>query len=343
MLREQHLAFLDRITGERAASWDLINGRWPVHAGIQLAQAGAGTLNLPGGGSVPWPEKLSGGRLKIGAGIFTAAMLLNEISSTNERRQVDDAIRRFRLDRNNAVDILAARAYVWGRNIAPFQYWSVPFSGPLNERVAIAIMRHERDNPGTLGLASRGQRDAKAAIDAIVKSVVGGASGIAAAQVFKRTSEIDPALSTDSTKARAILSIQNRSSWRAHHLIPFAVMAAQPPRFQRAVVAAGWRMDSIENLVALPANLPTYVGLPNRAVWPYHFGSHPIYSSVVTRRLSSIAGRARPPTGQPLRTELAAIESLMKDYLVTNRTKDVHPRAVSTRFESMGIPFAGSL
>lgn len=287
---------------------------------------GGGAVALPGGGSIALPERLPGGKLRIGAGIFTAAMLMNEIQNAAERHQVNDAIRRFDLDPGDAVDVLAARAYVWGRNMAPLWYWDVPTSGRLNERVAVAIMRHERDNPGTLGLAVRGQRDAKRAIDAIVKSVVAGATGIAAAQVFKRTSTVDPALSTNSTRARAILKIQNRNSFRAHHLIPFAVMAAQPRRFQLAVVAAGWRMDSIENLVALPANFPTYTSPYNRPFRPYHTGPHLIYSGVVTQRLSPISSRTPPLAGQALRAALANIEAAMKRYLLNTSDSKIHPQ-----------------
>lgn len=325
MLHEHALEFLDRITGQRAATMDMVLGRWPTGAGIHLAQAGAGTLTMPGGGSVSLPERLPNGALRMAGGIFTAAMLLNEIQRAAERRQVEAAIRQFGLDRSSAVDVLAARAYVWGRNMAPLRFWDVPYSGPVNEAVAEAIMRHERDNPGTLGLATRGQRDAQRAIDALVGAVVGGATGIAVPQVFNRTSSVDPALSTSSARARTLIAIQGMNSWRAHHLIPFAVMAAQPVRFQMAVVASGWRMDSVENLIALPANFPTYVGPFNRTRLPIHNGPHPVYSGVAAGHLRPISGRARFPAGPALRTALLAIENTMKDYLALNRAPVVHP------------------
>lgn len=120
MLHEPSLRILDALTGDRTLTMTVINGGLvgfdPPGAAISgdvriiLAQATGGeTIALPRGGI----ERLSNGALRIGGAMLTAAQLLNEISNRAARQQVQDAIRRFKLDPHEAVHVLAARAYVW--------------------------------------------------------------------------------------------------------------------------------------------------------------------------------------------------------------------------------------
>ena len=142
------------------------------------------------------------------------------------------------------------------------------------------------------------------------------AAGAGTADVYQRTSTVDPALSADSATARALLRTQLSPSWQAHHLIPFAAMAAMSVVFQTTVVSSGWRMDSAENLIALPANFPTYVGPTNATILPIHSGPHPIYQAHVQGLLNGLATRTPLLVGQALRSALASVEAAMRDYLL---------------------------
>lgn len=346
---------LNAISGSQSATLGVMTGTmWlgaelagrPLGRGgqrILLAQTATGTMNDFGGGIGRSPPRGSGatdmlprGALRLGGAVVTASMLLQELQRMAERQQVEAAMTRFGLDRAQAADILAARAYVWGRNMAPLNFWRVPYSGPVNERVAEALMRHERDNPGTLGLATSGNRSAGEAVLTVVEQALAGAPSIPAI-ALERTSAVNPALSTYSQRARGILGIAIGSqSWVAHHLIPFAVVAGLPVAFQQAIVAAGWVMDSLENLIALPANLATYLGPtnlpPNRL--PYQSSSHPLYDGDVAAALAgaAMAGPAAGAAisnlaGPALRAELLRIELQFRRALLNIvRYPYYHPR-----------------
>lgn len=128
-------------------------------------------------------------------------------------------------------------------------------------------MRYERKRPFTMTLAGRGNSAAVAAISQLVAESTAGVPDFTS-PVYQRTSAVDPALSTSSATARAILGLVTTQQWQAHHLIPFAVMAGLPLPFQQVAVAAGWKMDSFENLIALPANFPMFYA--NGRVLPVH-------------------------------------------------------------------------
>ena len=310
-------AILDGFTGSRSATMALLKGsRWPgaelagpdvsgVAAGpVRIAQgpaqAGAAVTDfgprivLPSIGDIP-VERV-GTALRIGGVLFTAAILLNEISPAATRSQVNDAIARFGLDPNQAADVLAARAYVTTRVYLPAVYLNLPWSGPVLDRTAELIMRYERERPGTMMLAGRGNPAAVAAISQLVAEGTAGVLDVPIA--VERTSAVDPALSTSSANARAILGLVAGQLWQAHHLIPFAVMAGLPTPFQLLVVAAGWKMDSLENLIALPANFATYIGPPNNTTLPMHNSAHAFYDADVRAALVPIvtAGFSFIPT-----------------------------------------------
>jgi hypothetical protein len=155
-----------------------------------------------------------------------------------EWAQIDAAMKRFGLNKADPTHLLSARAYVWGKNTAPLVFFSVPFSGPANENVAQAIGRFERDNPGTPGLATQGNQDAARAVRAVVEAALksGGGGVFAPVAVGRRSSNIDPALSTYSVRARTALGLkQGNRSWVAHHLLTFSGVAKLPPKTQKAM------------------------------------------------------------------------------------------------------------
>ena len=106
-------------------------------------------------------------------------------------------------------------------------------------------------------------------------------------------------------------------------LIPFVVMAGLPVPLQKAIVASGWSMDSLENLIPLPANLASYVGLPNLRLLPQHSGSHIDYDADVRVALISIVTSATTNGGKPLRDALKAVEELQRSRLLQ---RVYHPR-----------------
>ncbi|MUZ66387.1 PAAR-like domain-containing protein [Agrobacterium vitis] len=104
-----------------------------------------------------------------------AAEALQQLDKYREDSAVQGAAQKFGLNLSEPADVLGARAYVWGQNIAPMNYWSVPYSGAANEAVARSIMNLELEHPGTLGRAVAGNMSDKEKLDAAV------AAGLAAA------------------------------------------------------------------------------------------------------------------------------------------------------------------
>jgi hypothetical protein len=248
-------------------------------------------------------------------------MLLAAFDNARERAEVLGVISRFGLNRDDASDVLAARAYVWAHWFGPISFPNLPWSGPLHERTCEAIMRYERERPGTLGLAVRGNLAATAAISQIVDETTAGALDENLA-ILERTSSVAPALSTSSSKARTILGNPNLQSWQAHHLIPFAVMASQPVPVQQKIVAAGWVMDSAENLIALPANYATFIAPPNSRLLPQHSGSHMVYDADVRAALVPVVFGSLTMTPAALRAALMAVETQMRGWLIAGRYHD---------------------
>jgi hypothetical protein len=284
---------------------------WPGGALAGARSAASAVMRGGGGSTAAWvAEAIPKGAVRIGGAIITASAALQEVHRSQERAQVEAAITRFHLDRTNAAHILSARAYVWGHHFAPLWFWEVPFSGPVNERVAQAIGRFERDNPGTLGAATKGDPGARRAIEMLVRGSVGGRGVLAPIAIEHRTSAVDPALSATSTTARAILGIQNNQSWVAHHLITFSGVASLSVASQQAIAASGWRMDSLENLMALPANFAAYLAPPNLQTRPFHAGGHPHYNMRVSAALVGMANGHM--AGETLRAWLRLQEAMLR-------------------------------
>jgi hypothetical protein len=295
----------------------------PASGRIRLAQGTASpgvALDLPwlAGGGRGTVERLAGGSLRIGGAIVTGAMLLPELRRSAEWAQTEAALQRFGLDPGSAADLLAARAYVWGRNMAPLRYWSVPASGPQLEQVATALMRLEQAAPTTLGAAERGDPIRRAMVDEAVASALDN-------QTIERSSAVDPALSTSSTRARALAaaSAAGMQRWQAHHIIPFQVMANLPVGLQQAVVAAGWRMDSLDNVIALPADRLSFVSPPNLQRLPQHRGAHPNYDAEVASQLAPLALGYQAMTPAQISAELTRVRAFMVQRLLSG---SYHPR-----------------
>ena len=95
------------------------------------------------------------------------------------------------------------------------------------------------------------------------------------------------ALSTETAAARAVAANPRKlQDWQAHHLIPFNV--ANEPEFAPKMLQAaqaGWKLDSTENVIALPATKQAFEGPPNNGALPQHSGSHPKYDNDVRQLL----------------------------------------------------------
>jgi hypothetical protein len=346
--KESAYAILDSFTGSRNATTAMLDGTrlpgaelampdrsTPGARRAQLAQAMAGTMTdvapmagvrtFPSIGSVT-VERLASGALRVGAIEMTAASLLTELDRQRERAEVLSIIARYSLNTSEVVDILAARAYVWADNMLPMSYWSLPWSGKVHDQVAETIMYYERDHPGTAGLASRGNAAALAAIDTMVNEITAGV--LDDPNILYRTSSVSPALSTSSSRARAILATTTMQQWQAHHLIPFAVMASMPVPFQQAVVASGWVMDSAENLIPLPANLYTFLSPPNNRLWPMHNSAHPKYDADVRVALvpvlaATFSKKVSSTDFLFLRSSLKSVENFQRKNLFDGK---YHPK-----------------
>jgi hypothetical protein len=158
---------------------------------------------------------LAEGAIKLGSGqIITAAMLLGATAfeSHIERADFNDAISKFEFDPTNAADVLAARAYVWADHWAPWNY-SVPWSGPQHEAVSQSIMALELARPGTLYLASQGDRQSSRYIAAAV------ADGMQEGLISESRARPANLPATTIATARAAANLKTNDRKRAHHLI----------------------------------------------------------------------------------------------------------------------------
>ena len=253
---------IDCLTGSRAATMAMLQGDRLIgmDAPPAMMSAPAGAMILLGATAQPGAAAIPRGAVRIRGGIWTAAQVAQWIEALAERSQVWAAMSRFQLDRNSAADLLAARAYVWARNMLPMnaRYWNkVPMSGFFNDWVAEEVLRYERAHPGTAMAATQGDAAALRAIDEIVNRIAVATGAEDSPNVLERTSAVSSALSANGTRARTLLGIAGNQRWQAHHIIPFATVARLPAAAQQAIAASGWRMDSLVNLIALLTSLPS--------------------------------------------------------------------------------------
>lgn len=192
-------------------------------------------------------------------------------------------------------------------------------------------MRYEQAHPGTLGRALAGDSSARRAYDAVTADAVAHAGGVAADGAVmerRRTSAAEPRLTTDSTTARALVApATNLRNWQAHHLIPFESINTLPANVQHAIANSGWRLDSPENLIALPADANTYRAPPNSGRLPTHSGPHPTYNAEVSTRLQQLSQDAGRMAPAEIRAELNGIETVMRLRL-QDQAGTFHPRVV---------------
>lgn len=330
------ITILANLTGSRAQAYGIVNGTsWPgrldtTAGGRSNLTAVASTSPTMAGSAALAEAALRRGALSASDVAFLANAVLTGLHDRFERNAVDHAISEFHLDRNNPRHVLSAYAYVWGKYWAPTlpQFFRLPTAGDsrgLNERFARELGRYERDNPGTVFLATNGNAAAQMAIGMVLDGALSGHDVNIGLIHERRSSAVDRALSTDSAVTRTALGIENSRSWIAHHVIPFAVVRDLPVPAQKAIAAAGWRMDSPENLIALPANDPAYYGPPNLTRLPKHNSAHTQYSRDVAAALAPIAATAPQMPPAALLDQLRAVELRFKLALVANRRR-YHPR-----------------
>ena len=227
--------------------------------------------------------------------------------------------------------MFAARAYAWATTQGPWHYfwhfeYDLGFSGQVNEAFGQALMRYEREYPGTLGAAvSRNDPAAWAIIDDLLRRA--SPASVPAGMILERdrTSSVDDALSAKPSRYAARITVPVQGRWRIHHLIPFAVVAALLPDAQRAFVTAGWQLDRAQNLIALPFDQWTYENWPNFSILPRHDSAHPMYSLEVQGYVTPIAAHATAISPMRLLAELTALETALKAHLL-RRLRRIHPR-----------------
>ena len=96
-------------------------------------------------------------------------------------------------------------------------------------------------------------------------------------------------------------------------------MASLPPNVQLAFVNVGWRMDDLNNLMALPANMVLYNSLP-APKGPVHNSAHTRYSRDVTTFLAASVVPAALAHSPMLLAQLRATEATFRARLLTMRT-----------------------
>jgi YD repeat-containing protein len=187
----------------------------------------------------------------------------------------------FYLNNDNMTSRAAASAYIWTYDAANSDH-------PRNHVAAAeAAMWFAIQNP-------QGWQNYVMRSEPIASEIVGRLMRDAVANPDNRRalSSVSPALNTYSRRIRNILIIANATRglqhWEAHHIIPVAEVYRLPRNVQAAMARAGWRVDSLENLIALPADPVTYRSAPNLTTLPYHQGSHPHYSLDVRARLLAV-------------------------------------------------------
>lgn len=126
--------------------------------------------------SIPLPKTIPAPPRGLLLGL--TAEMMQQLDKYRAEQAVQSAAQQFGLDLANPADVLGARAYTWGKNMAPMAYWKVPYSGAANEAVARSIMNLELQHPGTLGRAVAGNlEDKKKVDDAVAAGLAAAAAG----------------------------------------------------------------------------------------------------------------------------------------------------------------------
>lgn len=272
-----------------------------------------GSLDIFAANPTSWANLkwLADGSLELGSGqIVTAAMVLSALDQSRAREAVSAAIAKFGLNPTHTADVLAARAYVWAENFAPQKFLDVPWSGPQLESVRQSIMLLELARPGTLYFALKEDQKSAAYLNLAAQN---GLSDTAVLESRIRPKNAPKALQTTSESARAVLGLQPNDKMQAHHLVPVNIIA---DNLSLATLAskAGWRTDSLDNLIALPADQKTQASYFAKTgiVLPIQSTSHPRYDVQTQEeiwRLELNVGGAHTPLEACAIMEAVAIEN----------------------------------
>ncbi|HVJ51374.1 MAG TPA: Tox-REase-5 domain-containing protein [Aliidongia sp.] len=147
---------------------------------------------------------------------LSGAAILDAMDRARERGEVEAALKKFDLDPASSRNVLAARAYVWGKNIAPMHYFNVPWEGPVSDAVAIALMGNELEHPGMLGMATQGEPEAQAAIDKLVQETV---EPVPPEEAEQESDDDEPRLCPRPEKKIEAMSDESRLyQWQITHL-----------------------------------------------------------------------------------------------------------------------------
>lgn len=219
----------------------------------------------------------------------------------------------YEINPENRTNMIAAGAYIWTYDAANSDH-------PRNNVFAAeAAMWFARDNPvGWDNYLRRGEPQASAIVSTLMRDAVANPDN------SRAVSSVSPALASYSRRIRNILIAANATrglqNWQAHHLIPVAEVHRLPRNVQLAIVRTGWRVNSLENLIAVPGDLATYRAAPNSTRLPYHQGSHSRYSELDVRpRLQALFPM------RDIRRILSGIEATMTARLLDKRI-GYHPR-----------------
>jgi hypothetical protein len=143
-------------------------------------------------------------------------------------------------------------------------------------------MALELARPGTLYFATNGDAPSKKYLNAAV------ADGMQGGSIYesRRPVNLPAALQTTTSGARAAANLQPNDQMQAHHLIPANVWAKE---LNLATLAseAGWKPDSITNVIPLPANEATQANLAAKdgVILPIHSSRHPDYDTETLGRI----------------------------------------------------------
>lgn len=254
-----------------------------------------GLIGATGANPANWAnlKRLADGSLELGSGqIIAAATLLSAIDRSRERDAVRSAIAKFRLNPTQAADILAARAYVWSNTAAPMNFSGVQYSEPELESVSRTIMLLELARPGTLSLSLQGDR---LSITYLKMAAQEGLSDAAILESRVRLANAPLALQSRSTVARAILKLEDNDNMQAHHLVPVNIVGRNLPLATLAS-EAGWKTDSLDNLVALPSNPQTQARLAAEGInLPIQNLPHPRYDAQTQNQIDTLKLLAGSP------------------------------------------------
>jgi hypothetical protein len=250
-----------------------------------------------------------------------AASLLNRFDAANAHDQINKAIARFGLDAGRPADVMAAAAYVWSRYTLPVIDIDVPFTGPGLDAASEAVMRIVLVNPGSFPamLQGSGQRSSQSATLIIAAANAGLADY--AAESRARPAGVRPELQTTSASARkAIAAFLKNGKMQAHHLVPANVWGEN---IGIADLASkdGWEPDDPSNLIALPADVPTWNLFGGTL--PMHNSSHPKYDQD-TRNEIVLTRSAFPPNLTPLQAH-AILDSVALENRFRILTRVYYP------------------